>query len=72
MKKTFLFQKLVTIASAILMTLPFARSAEISVVTTTGMVADLVRGVGGDRIEVHQLMGPGVDPHQYRPTASDA
>jgi manganese/zinc/iron transport system substrate-binding protein len=36
------------------------------------MVADLVRGVGGDRVDVHQLMGPGVDPHQYRPTAGDA
>jgi manganese/zinc/iron transport system substrate-binding protein len=51
---------------------PFLRAAEVSVVATTGMVADLVRGVGGDRVEVHQLMGPGVDPHQYRPTAGDA
>jgi manganese/zinc/iron transport system substrate-binding protein len=72
MKTTFLFPKLLSFASAILMTLSFARSAEIAVVATTGMVADLVRGVGGDRVEVHQLMGPGVDPHQYRPTASDA
>lgn len=51
---------------------PFLRAAEVSVVATTGMVADLVRGVGGERVEVHQLMGPGVDPHQYRPTAGDA
>lgn len=39
---------------------------------TTGMVADLVRQVGGDRVEVAQLMGPGVDPHLYKPTAADA
>jgi manganese/zinc/iron transport system substrate-binding protein len=49
-----------------------ARTEGLHVVATTGMVADLVRGVGGDRVDVHQLMGPGVDPHQYRPTAGDA
>jgi manganese/zinc/iron transport system substrate-binding protein len=36
------------------------------------MVADLVRQVGGDRVEVDQLMGPGVDPHLYKPTSTDA
>lgn len=64
--KTFL------IATALLAAIPWARAAGISTAATTGMVADLVRGVGGDRVEVHQLMGPGVDPHQYRPTAGDA
>jgi manganese/zinc/iron transport system substrate-binding protein len=39
---------------------------------TTGMVADLVRQVGGNRVEVVQLMEPGVDPHLYKPTAADA
>lgn len=43
----------------------------INVVATTGMVADAVRNVGGDRVDVTGLMGPGVDPHLYRPTASD-
>ena len=40
--------------------------------TTIGMVADLVRQVGGERVEVEQLMGPGVDPHLYKPTSTDA
>jgi manganese/zinc/iron transport system substrate-binding protein len=44
----------------------------VQAVATTGMVADLVRQVGGDRVEVTQLMGPGVDPHLYKPTATDA
>jgi manganese/zinc/iron transport system substrate-binding protein len=35
------------------------------------MVADLVRSVGGDRVEVTGLMGPGVDPHLYKAKASD-
>lgn len=39
---------------------------------TTGMVADLVRHVGGSRVHVVQLMGPGVDPHLYKPTPQDA
>jgi manganese/zinc/iron transport system substrate-binding protein len=48
-----------------------ATDQKISVVATTSMVADLVRNVGGDRVEVHGLMGPGVDPHLYKATATD-
>ena len=43
----------------------------INVVTTTGMIADIVLNVGGDRVKVQALMGPGIDPHLYKPTASD-
>ncbi|GIW06469.1 MAG: manganese transporter [Dehalococcoidia bacterium] len=43
----------------------------IRVVATTGMVADLVENIGGERVEVAALMGPGVDPHLYKPTAGD-
>ena len=45
---------------------------KIKAATTIGMVADLVKQVGGDRVEVDQLMGPGVDPHLYKPTSTDA
>ncbi|EEX09294.1 zinc/manganese/iron ABC transporter, periplasmic zinc/manganese/iron-binding protein [Ruegeria lacuscaerulensis ITI-1157] len=38
---------------------------------TTGMIADTVRQIGGDQVEVKSLMGPGVDPHAYRQTRSD-
>ena len=44
----------------------------IEVVATVGMVADIVKIVGGDRVQVTQLMGPGVDPHLYKPTRDDA
>ncbi len=44
----------------------------ITVAATTGMIASLVKEVGGDRVEVDQLMGPGTDPHAYKPSASDA
>lgn len=41
------------------------------VVTTCGMVTDIVRQVVGDRGEVIGLMGEGVDPHLYKPTRND-
>ncbi len=41
------------------------------VVATTGQITDAVRHVGGDRVEVHGLMGPGVDPHLYRASERD-
>jgi len=72
MKPTFFDLRLLLAAACLLAAVFSARAAEISAVATTGMVADLVRAVGGERVEVHQLMGPGVDPHQYRPTAGDA
>jgi manganese/zinc/iron transport system substrate-binding protein len=43
----------------------------INVVATTGMVGDLTERVGGDLVAVESLMGPGVDPHLYKATASD-
>lgn len=49
-----------------------AQTPKLKAAATIGMVADLVKQVGGERVEVDQLMGPGVDPHLYKPTASDA
>ena len=44
---------------------------QVKVTTTVGMVTDIVRNVGGERVMVTGLMGPGVDPHLYKPSASD-
>lgn len=38
----------------------------IDAVATTGMVGDLVTNVGGARVDVDTLMGPGVDPHLFK------
>ncbi|HSM24694.1 MAG TPA: zinc ABC transporter substrate-binding protein, partial [Anaerolineaceae bacterium] len=43
----------------------------IKITTTIGMITDIVRNVGGDRVEVKGLMGPGVDPHLYKASESD-
>ena len=45
--------------------------AKFRVVTTIGMITDIVKNVGGNRVEVIGLMGPGVDPHLYRASAGD-
>ncbi len=47
---------------------PDLSGRKLRVVATTGMVADLVRNVAGDRAEVDGLMGPGIDPHLYKPS----
>lgn len=43
----------------------------IRVGATTNIVTDLARVIGGDRVEVTGLMGPGVDPHLYKASAGD-
>ena len=43
----------------------------ISVVTTIGMITDAVEHVGGARVEVEGLMGPGIDPHLYKASEGD-
>jgi manganese/zinc/iron transport system substrate-binding protein len=48
-----------------------ARTGKLRVTATTGMVADLARRVGGDRVEVDAIMGPGVDPHLFSASPSD-
>ncbi|HWH14563.1 MAG TPA: zinc ABC transporter substrate-binding protein [Miltoncostaeaceae bacterium] len=50
---------------------PEAGPGGVRVVATTNIVADLVRQVGGDRVRVEALMGPGIDPHAYKASAGD-
>jgi manganese/zinc/iron transport system substrate-binding protein len=47
-------------------------SAELNIIATTGMVADITRRVVGEHGTVDALMGEGIDPHLYKPTAADA
>jgi manganese/zinc/iron transport system substrate-binding protein len=46
-------------------------SRQIKIVATTSMVTDLVERVGGERVDVEGLMGPGVDPHLYKASEGD-
>jgi zinc/manganese transport system substrate-binding protein len=48
----------------------FART--LKVVTSFTVVADMVRQVGGERVDVVSLVPPNGDPHAYEPTPDDA
>src|SRR3954470_8699128 len=43
----------------------------LTVVATTTQAADLVRQVGGSRVNVEGMLRPGGDPHDYEPRPSD-
>ncbi|MFL1896051.1 metal ABC transporter solute-binding protein, Zn/Mn family [Aquimarina sp. 2-A2] len=45
--------------------------AKLRVVTTTSMITDLVKQIGGDAIQLEGLMGSGVDPHLYKASEGD-
>jgi manganese/zinc/iron transport system substrate-binding protein len=47
------------------------RDGPLRVVATTGMVADAAARIGGERVAVTGLMGPGVDPHLYKASEGD-
>ncbi|MBT6790119.1 MAG: zinc ABC transporter solute-binding protein, partial [Verrucomicrobia bacterium] len=60
-----------TIGLAATAAFPLVHAAKLNVVTTTTMVTDMVKEIGGDRVNVVGLMGPGVDPHLYKPASDD-
>ena len=44
---------------------------KVIVVGTTGMIADAIENIAGEKAEVQALMGAGVDPHLYKVTQGD-
>lgn len=48
-----------------------ANNEKLNVVTTTTMITDMVKNIGGDAIAVQGLMGSGVDPHLYKASEGD-
>jgi manganese/zinc/iron transport system substrate-binding protein len=47
------------------------KSKKLRIVTTTTMITDLVKNIGGDYVEINGLMGAGVDPHLYKASEGD-
>lgn len=43
----------------------------IQIITTISQIGEPIQNIGGDRVEVESLMGPGVDPHLYEATQGD-
>ncbi|SES46911.1 zinc ABC transporter substrate-binding protein AztC [Rhizobium sp. NFR03] len=49
-----------------------ASAAELKVVVSFSIIADLARNVGGDRVDLSTLVGPDGDAHVYQPRPADA
>ncbi|MBZ0315393.1 MAG: metal ABC transporter substrate-binding protein [Anaerolineae bacterium] len=49
----------------------YAQENRLSIIGSTTMIADVVGRVAGDAADVTPLMGYGVDPHAYEPSAQD-
>jgi manganese/zinc/iron transport system substrate-binding protein len=68
------FIKIVLFITILIHALPLVaepKSTPYQIVTTTGMITDIVSNVVGDKANVRGLIGSGVDPHLYKPTRSD-
>lgn len=48
-----------------------AEGGKITIVTTISQIAEPISVIGGDKVNVKSLMGPGVDPHLYNATQGD-
>ena len=46
-------------------------NGDLKVVATTTQIGDWVREVGGNSVEVDQILQPNTDPHEYEPRPSD-
>jgi ABC-type Zn uptake system ZnuABC Zn-binding protein ZnuA/ABC-type Mn2+/Zn2+ transport system permease subunit len=46
-------------------------SGKLQVVATTTQIGDFARQVGGNAVEVDQILQPNTDPHEYEPRPSD-
>jgi len=72
--------KRIIVALLLLLALPLglAKAAEkpaadkLNVVASFSILADFVKAVGGDRVEVSMLVGPNGDAHVYTPAPADA
>ena len=50
----------------------YAADGKLKVVASFSILGDIVRNVGGDRVEITTLVGPDGDAHVFEPTPADA
>ncbi|HNQ13181.1 MAG TPA: zinc ABC transporter substrate-binding protein [Bacteroidia bacterium] len=46
-------------------------SSKLKIVCTTGMIEDAIKNICDTLVDVTSLMGPGIDPHLYKPSLDD-
>lgn len=60
-----------TVSPDALSPLALSGGQKLKVVATTSLVAEAVKAVGGDRIDLSVMVGRGVDAHDYQPSPQD-
>ncbi len=76
MRKIFYFTLIILLLSFIILFTACedkdtGESGKLIVVATTGQIWDTVLNISVDSIRVHNILGPGINPHSYIPTESD-
>jgi len=59
-------------AMVLLVAWPAAAQERLKVLATFSILGDLVKNIGGDRVDVSTLVGPDSDAHVYAPSPADA
>jgi manganese/zinc/iron transport system substrate-binding protein len=62
---------MLAVASSSLFSFEAICQPPLTVVTTTSIIADTTKRIGGESTEVRSLMGEGVDPHLYKASPGD-
>ncbi len=67
------FLRATALTAALLVSCGAVRAADkLKVVASFSILGDMVRQVGGDRVDVATLVGPNADAHVFQPTPADA
>lgn len=62
----------VALALTAIFAAPLAMAKNLDTVASFTVLADIVKQVGGDRVQVKSLVGPNGDPHSFEPTPQDS
>ncbi|MGV8916852.1 MAG: metal ABC transporter solute-binding protein, Zn/Mn family [Pseudomonas sp.] len=60
------------LAGLLLLPLSVSAAEKLKVVTSFSILADMARQIGGEHIQVINIVGPDMDAHAYKPAAEDA
>src|SRR5436190_15638122 len=66
------FAPVLAVLAAMLVAAPARGDDKLKAVGSISIIGDLVKSVGGDRVDVTTLVGPNSDAHVFSPTPSDA
>src|SRR5262245_22452343 len=69
---TMIATRLAAILLLVVSTIPAMAAAPVRAVASFSILADMVQRIGGERVTVTTIVGPGSDTHVYEPTPADA